>query len=177
MASELQVTTLKGNPTGANANQINIASGQTLHAPGHVVQVLGISHVIGSNIATTSATFVTSGLTSPVITPKFANSKILITCDIGMIYGVAAGNGSMSSIFRSVQGGTYTALNVVNYDHFHESSGTDNISPHMHHILDTPTYTLGNTISYQAFIKGQGNGSISIYAGSMVHYTISEIAQ
>ena len=94
-----------------------------------------------------------------------------------MIYGVAAGNGSMSSIFRSVQGGTYAALNVVNYDHFHESSGSDNIAGHMHHILDTPTYTLGNTISYQVFIKSQGNGEISIYAGSLVNYTVSEIAQ
>ena len=161
-----------------NVDQINEAtSGNGVLIPGYAVQTLGNSHVIGSNIATTSTSYVTSGLTSPVITPKFANSKIVITCDVGMIYGVAAGNGSMSSIFRSVQGGTYAALNVVNYDHFHESSGSDNIAGHMHHILDTPTYTLGNTISYQVFIKSQGNGEISIYAGSLVNYTVSEIAQ
>lgn len=154
--------------------ELNVGSG--VHIPGYTAQTLGNSHVIGSNIATTSTSYVTSGLTSPVITPKFANSKIVITCDIGMIYGVATGNGSMSSIFRSVQGGTYVALNVVTYDHFHESSGSDNISGHMHHILDTPTYTLGDTISYQVFIKSQGNGEISIYAGSMVNYTVSEIA-
>tara|TARA_R110002153_G_scaffold146518_1_gene297809 strand:+ start:888 stop:1412 length:525 start_codon:yes stop_codon:yes gene_type:complete len=163
--------------TVSGSGNLTVASGTNLYVPGMIVQVLGNSYTIGSNIATTSSTFVTSGLTSPVITPKFANSKILITCDIGMIYGVAAGNGSMSSIFRSVQGGSYTALNTSTFDHFHEASGTDNISPHMHHILDTPTYALGNTISYQAFIKGQGNGSISIYQNSMVHYTISEIAQ
>ena len=40
MASELQVTTIRGVPTGANANQINIPAGQTLHAPGHVLQVV-----------------------------------------------------------------------------------------------------------------------------------------
>ena len=161
-----------------NVDQINEAtSGSGVNIPGYVVQTLGNSHVIGSNIATTSTSFVTSGLTSPVITPKFANSKIVITCDVGMIYGVNTGNGSMSSIFRSVQGGTYAALNVVDYDHFHESSGSDNIAGHMHHILDTPTYTLGNTISYQVFIKSQGSGSISIYQGSMVNYTVSEIAQ
>ena len=39
MASELQVTTLKGNPTGANANQILVPANQTLHAPGHIIQV------------------------------------------------------------------------------------------------------------------------------------------
>ena len=153
------------------------ATGTVEMPAGSVIQVLGNSHTIGSNITTSGTSFVTSGLTSPVITPKFANSKILITCDIGMMYGVAAGDGSMTSIFRSVQGGTYAALNVLNYDHFHESSGTDNISPHMHHILDTPTYTLGNTISYQAFFKGQGAGNIHIYQGSMVHYTVSEIKQ
>ncbi|MAD22696.1 MAG: hypothetical protein CMO44_00810 [Verrucomicrobiales bacterium] len=173
MTSVILVDTIKNSLDSADA----IAFPGGIQSSAMAVQVLGNSHVISSNIATTSSSYVTSGLTSPVITPKFANSKILITCDIGMIYGVAAGNGSMSSIFRSVQGGTYTALNVVTYDHFHESSGSDNISPHMHHILDTPTYTLGNTISYQAFIKGQGNGQISIFAGSMVHYTVTEIAQ
>jgi len=163
--------------TVSGSGNLTVASGTNLYVPGMIVQVLGNSYTIGSNIATSSASYVTSGLTSPVITPKFANSKILITCDIGMIYGVTAGDGSMSSIFRSVQGGTYAALNVVLFDHFHESSGSDNISPHMHHILDTPTYALGNTISYQAFIKSQGAGSISIFAGSMVNYTVSEIAQ
>ena len=153
------------------------AAGTVEMPAGSVIQVLGNSHTVGSNITTSGASFTTTGLTSPVITPKFASSKIMITCDVGMIYGEVAGDGSMTSIFRSVQSGTYAAINVVNYDHFHESSGTDNISPHMHHILDTPTYTLGNNIRYQLFFKGQGTGNIHVYAGSMVHFTVSEIAQ
>ena len=40
MASELQVTTIRGVPTGANANQIVVPAGQTLHAPGHVIQAI-----------------------------------------------------------------------------------------------------------------------------------------
>tara|TARA_B100000963_G_scaffold133728_1_gene116366 strand:- start:494 stop:997 length:504 start_codon:yes stop_codon:yes gene_type:complete len=144
---------------------------------GSVIQTLGNSHTISSNITTSGTSFTTTGLTSPVITPKFASSKILVTCDVGMVYGEAAADGSMTSIFRSVQSGSYAAINVLTYDHFHESSGTANISPHMHHLLDTPTYTLGNNIRYQLFFKGQGVGNIHVYAGSMVHFTVSEIKQ
>ena len=153
------------------------AAGTVEMPAGSVIQVLGNSHTVGSNITTTSTSFTTTGLTSPIITPKFASSKIMVTCDVGMIYGEAAADGSMTSIFRSVQSGSYAAINVLNYDHFHESSGSGNISPHMHHLLDTPTYTLGNNIRYQLFFKGQGGGNIHVYQNSMVHFTVSEIKQ
>jgi hypothetical protein len=178
MASELQVTTIRGVPTGANANQIVVPSGQTLHAPGHIVQVVGNMLEVGSGSVTfTSTSFTPSGFLSPLITPKFANSKIKVECDIGMVYGVNAGNGSMSKLYRSVQGGSYAATDNTTYGHFHESSGTDNISPHMHSFLDSPTYTLGNTIRYQLYIRSQGNGDVYIYNNSMVNFTISEVAQ
>jgi len=80
MASELQVTTLKGNPTGANANQILVPSGQTLHAPGHVIQVLQTRDNTNTTIGNTSANLA-GGLT---ITPKFANSQILLTATINL---------------------------------------------------------------------------------------------
>jgi len=38
MASELTVQTLRGPTSGANADTVLIPSGQTLHAPGHVIQ-------------------------------------------------------------------------------------------------------------------------------------------
>ena len=40
MASELTVQTLRGPTSGTNANKVLIPSGQTLHAPGHVIQVV-----------------------------------------------------------------------------------------------------------------------------------------
>ena len=172
--STLAVNTLQAQ-TGST---VSVASGQNLHAPGHIVQVVGNMLEVGSgNVTFTSTSFTPSGFLSPLITPKFANSKIKVECDVGMIYGVNAGNGSMSKLYRSVQGGSYAATDTTTYGHFHESSGTDNISPHMHSFLDSPTYTLGNTIRYQVYIRNQGNGDVYIYANSMVNFTISEVAQ
>ena len=172
--STLAVNTLQAQ-TGST---VSVASGQNLHAPGHIVQVVGNMLEVGSgNVTFTSTSFTPSGFLSPLITPKFANSKIKVECDVSMIYGVNAGNGSMSKLYRSVQGGSYAATDNTTYGHFHESSGTDNISPHMHSFLDSPTYTLGNTIRYQLYIRSQGSGDVYIYANSMVNFTISEVAQ
>tara|TARA_B100000212_G_scaffold340448_1_gene321070 strand:- start:6922 stop:7443 length:522 start_codon:yes stop_codon:yes gene_type:complete len=172
--STLAVNTLQAQ-TGST---VSVASGQNLHAPGHIVQVVGNMLEVGSgNVTFSSTSFTPSGFLSPLITPKFANSKIKVECDVGMIYGVNAGNGSMSKLYRSVQGGSYVATNNTIYGHFHESSGSDNISPHMHSFLDSPTYTLGNTIRYQLYCRSQGNGDIYVYQNSMVNFTISEVAQ
>ena len=162
-------------PTGVKV--VGTDSGSIV-APGQIVQVVGNMLEVGSGSVTfTSTSWTPSGFLSPLITPKFANSKIKVECDIGMIYGVNAGNGSMSKLYRSVQGGSYATTDNTTYGHFHESSGTDNISPHMHSFLDSPTYTLGNTIRYQVYIRNQGNGDVYIYANSMVNFTISEVAQ
>ena len=40
MASELEVTTIRGLSSGADANKIIVPSGQTLSAPGHVIQIV-----------------------------------------------------------------------------------------------------------------------------------------
>ena len=77
MASELQVTTLRGVPTGANANQIVVPSGQTLAAPGHVIQMKNV--VMNTNtVITSTSSFSDITGASITITPKYANSKILI---------------------------------------------------------------------------------------------------
>ena len=75
MASELQVTTLRGVPTGANANQILVPSGQTLHAPGLSIQT---QHATMSSQVIVSSVAAYTDILSCSITTKFANSKILI---------------------------------------------------------------------------------------------------
>ena len=84
MASELQVQTISGPPTGVNANKILIPSGQTLSVvdglssdampAGSVIQVV---HGKGSDTFTSSGS---AWVTTPVafsITPKYSNSKII----------------------------------------------------------------------------------------------------
>ena len=79
MASELQVTTIRGVPTGANANQILVPSGQTLYAPGHVIQVLQLVWPTYQQISVN--TYTATGLTQS-ITPKSASSKILVNISV-----------------------------------------------------------------------------------------------
>jgi hypothetical protein len=81
MASELQVTTLKGNPTGANANQILVPSGQTLHVPGHIIQIQH-QQFTTADIAQTTGDYPQASGVKMSITPKFATSTIMITANI-----------------------------------------------------------------------------------------------
>lgn len=77
MASELTVQTLRGPTSGANADTVLIPSGQTLHAPGHVIQY-AYNTPVNANFSTTA-----SGSAVDVpnfyvdITPKFSNSIIV----------------------------------------------------------------------------------------------------
>tara|TARA_A200000159_G_scaffold160430_1_gene180587 strand:+ start:10 stop:555 length:546 start_codon:yes stop_codon:yes gene_type:complete len=81
MASELQVTTIRGVPTGANANQIVVASGQTLTAPGHIIQVQH-QQFTTADIATTTSDYPQASGVKMSITPKFATSTIMIIANI-----------------------------------------------------------------------------------------------
>ena len=74
--STLHVENLKGLSSGGNANKIIVPSGQTLTAPGHVIQMQH-ARLTGASTQSTSTSFIDTGLTVN-ITPKFATSKILV---------------------------------------------------------------------------------------------------
>ena len=74
--STIKVENLTGLASGANANKIIVPAGQTLHAPGHVIQTL--STTLTSASSAQSNSYVDSGLTLS-ITPKSTSSKILVT--------------------------------------------------------------------------------------------------
>ena len=66
--------------TVSGSGTLSVASGTTLHAPGHVIQVLQTRDNTNTTIGNTSANLA-GGLT---ITPKFANSQILLTATINL---------------------------------------------------------------------------------------------
>jgi hypothetical protein len=94
MASELIVQTLKGPTSGANANKVIVPSGQTLTAPGHVIQVV---HNLSTSLTSlsTADTWSDASDFSVSITPTSTSSKILI--------GVKFVYGSSSSTSNSVR--------------------------------------------------------------------------
>lgn len=73
--SELSVGQLKG--LTVNSNTITVPSGHKLYAPGSVVQVITATSGFTNQSITSTTPVALSGL-SATITPKFANSKILI---------------------------------------------------------------------------------------------------
>lgn len=79
MASIVSVEQIKGLAAGSTPNTITIPSGQTLHAPGHIIQVVTVEH--GTYVQTTGSSFADTGLQA-TITPKLAASHILIICNV-----------------------------------------------------------------------------------------------
>lgn len=81
MASELQVTTLKGNPSGANANKILVPTGQSLLAHGSICQTVESVITTRSTFSVNIRNYVASGL-KVTITPKSANPTLIVTANI-----------------------------------------------------------------------------------------------
>ena len=170
MASELQVTTIRGVPTGANANQILVPSGQTLYAPGHVIQVESVTG--GSSASTTSATYSDIPGTSVTITPTSTSSKILI---IGSIAAETSGSGSDRGIrLRMVRDST--ALQTSTYNLYMSGNNNQRISMVTMHYLDSPTTTSAITYKFEFNTTGSNaTARVNQYASSNV--TVMEIAQ
>jgi len=159
MASELEVTTIRGLSSGADANKINVPSGQTLSAPGHILQASPFTQVddlqitINNSSSNTAITQVTS-----TITPVRASSRILVNLHT-QIYA-PSGQYMAIMIFRNVNGGGYTHTTFKPHAFLGDASWQDSeIS-----IIDSPTYALGNAISYRPYVYTH-NTSANTYFG------------
>ena len=140
MASELQVTTIRGVPTGANANQIVIPTGQKIVAadsaavisPGMVLQAVESHHDTLTTINTTGAkVFDTS------ITTKATNSKIVVQLvtavsnnnldqDRALAMGYKTGAASSSSSdYTSLHGSRYLRQVIPNLGSFFTTDTAD----------------------------------------------------
>jgi len=153
--STLHVENLKGLSSGGNANKIIVPSGQTLYAPGHVVQV--VSATYQTQATTTGQSFVDTGLTAS-ITPKSSSSKVFVTVSQAFSFTNTAddqyqGNlvitdGSNNVLF----GGTsYDQLRIKNMIAFHWQTNLQ--------VLHSPNTT--SSFTYKTRMK-------SIYANTAV---------
>ena len=185
MASELQVTTIRGVPTGANANKIVVPSGQTLTAPGHVLQRVITKGTATSHESTTSSTLVTSNFLRGVITAKESNSIFCIVAWHGMMHTQAGTIGwvnlqrTMNGASVKVQtGGSYDGNSYV--DLSIGSSSYDNMYfPLSFHYSDSPNATAGTQITYAMLFARQGgsNAFYFIHNNGPYYFEITEIAQ
>ena len=178
MAGTLQVENLIGPTTGANTNTVSIPSGQTLHAPGHVIQVV---HETGANAEVTgSSNTWFNGPLSVSITPKFTTSKILFTWSQPFRL---EGSGSITRGGISVvRDGTsiWNTLGLVEMFQVRGTSGAQELSNvGCGNVLDAPNTT--NQITY--YVQGlwypdSGTTNMRMWRGSRgATATALEIAQ
>lgn len=174
MSGTLQVGNIIGPTTGADANKVLIPSGQTLHAPGHVVQVVRTSFTAAHN-TTTSTSYVSMG--SPfnlAITPKFSNSIILI--DV-MLNPYVAGNSDTGSY--NIHNGSGQLGHASNGFGIVPPTGGSSGQYRHFNITASDTASSTSTITYQVYHRSD-NGSVTFYgnhANMMNHIRLTEIAQ
>ena len=91
MAGTLTVQNIEGPSSGSDANKVIIPSGQTLYAPGHVLQV--VSAEDDTTFNTTSTSFSDTSLTAS-ITPISTSSKVLVIVQNSLLSLTSTTNGS-----------------------------------------------------------------------------------
>ena len=154
---------LETSATGSNLS----VTGNSVHIPGHVMQV--VNGLLPTGASNNTASYVDTGLTA-TITPKFATSKILIMVNILAVENNTAQEGTHVKLMR---GSTdlsefgkymgYTRTYMTNHPSFN--------------YLDNPSTTSATTYKVQ-FKRGQGSGIAYIGANSCTSsITLMEIAQ
>tara|TARA_B100000085_G_C18290189_1_gene409852 strand:+ start:5 stop:553 length:549 start_codon:yes stop_codon:yes gene_type:complete len=182
MASELQVTTIRGVPTGANANQIVVPTGQkivgtdtgSIAAPGSVVQVQDASGSTSVTIANSGSGRIYSDLLTISYTPVSSSNKIVLL-------GAAGFSSSPSESSRGAFGITFD-VNGTNHEFgnypWYDTSLVYSAYPPDTSISKTVSVPTGSTFN----IKLRGfsyNESVGTMTPSFLRYTLTvmEIAQ
>ena len=180
MASELTVQTLRGPTSGANADTVLIPSGQTLHAPGHIIQTVSnsVDHSIQFSNLTTSNTVSATNLLSCAITPKLDNSQIMITTYVqwsvegtgGDDWGMVLQRGNTTILGESVMGYWVSGGGVDSTSSIAQQTGVNNPKYYVRTATKSDidkTRSAGTSeISYYIRHKaGQANGAQVIWYG------------
>ena len=163
MASELYVETLKGLTSGANANKVIIPSGQTLYAPGHVIQVVQTSITTEESFTSTSFTATANSVS---ITPSSASSKILVTAVVPI--QTPASGLITYTLYRDT---TNLGDASTGFGRFYDSSRDINA---VMTYLDSPATT--SAITYAVYMKITENTGYSNISGARSSIIVQEIA-
>tara|TARA_Y100000592_G_C5452198_1_gene309356 strand:+ start:256 stop:774 length:519 start_codon:yes stop_codon:yes gene_type:complete len=167
MAGTLTVQNIEGPSSGANANKVILNTGQTLYAPGHVVQVVQATYA--TETVSGSGSFTDTGL-SVSITPTSTSSKVLVMVNVASSGVVNNGGADARGNFRIERGGsTILGSDIRSYDY--GNSGSILFGAFFLSFLDSPastsalTYKLQQQLSTGASIRVcEGNNTIAMQA-------------
>tara|TARA_Y100000022_G_C12974070_1_gene250401 strand:- start:42 stop:548 length:507 start_codon:yes stop_codon:yes gene_type:complete len=167
---EHSMSTLKTNTIqAATGTTVNVASGQVLNAPGHVIQV--IQGVFKTQEVTTSDSFQTSAI-AQAITPSSASSKILIT--ISFVTQVQNTTRGRYTILSSATGAALTPSGETSITAIEAANINQPIT--IQH-LDSPNTTSAVTYSLQYRNDTNGNNCFIMPSDTPGYITLEEIAQ
>ena len=149
--SELYVNKIYSH-TDAN-NKIEIPSGNTLYAPGHVVQAVTTNS--NTRSTTTSTSYVAATDLSATITPKSSSSKILVLFNVMVRSYNSGGADSSMKVGFSRDGGTTILSPQRTRAYDYGSSGIIVESSVSASYLDSPATTSALTYQiYYAYVAG-----------------------
>ena len=155
---------------------------------GNLVQTLHTHK--GARYVTTSTSFTDISGLNRCITPKFANSRIIVTVTMG-----ACGtndqfdNGQIMRIVRNVAGGGYNIFSegVGNSDGSRQRvtmKGTGNAYNHDHmggglsmQVVDDPSYSVGQQLCYKVQVACQDSSRSFVLNGNGVNINNSAVHQ
>ena len=152
-------------------NIVGATAASKVHIPGGVVQLVS-SSMAGSNVTTSSNSYVTTGL-SVTITPKFSTSKIYLTCQGGGHYLPYQAQMANVTIYR----GSSNLGNTKGFESAYSTSSNYVITPHSFATYDVSIGTT-NAITYTVYMKTAG-GTYQFTSNdrATLMFTAMEIAQ
>ena len=163
--STLSVDTIQGKTT---ANTVQMPSGS-------VIQMQ--STTTTSNITVTATSLTASGLVVS-ITPKFANSNLLITITGGeQTYSASGVLTGVTHLYRQLTGGSYADLSgQLCEQSMGGSDSSDYGHSHSSEFIDT-THNTTSAINYQPYIKTNTGTYYFNYSPTVLTLRVMEIKQ
>lgn len=183
MAGTLSVQQIQGLATAADPTTVEISSGHTLYAPGHVIQIA--EDVLTDDTSTTSSSSMVDTGLSITITPKKSTSKFYIRFDGSSTTGtgyfryftVDRNGTNIGRTMDDTPGGSYTGkLTYMGRD-----AASANVTDHVSFsIIDTPSTASAITYKIQFAVNSGGTHYIGRRSGggaeSPATMTVMEIA-
>jgi len=163
--STLTVDTIQGKTT----------AGTVAMPAGHVIQMQ--STTTTSSITVTATSLTASGLVVS-ITPKFANSNLLITITGGeQTYSASGVLTGVTHLYRQLTGGSYADLSgQLCEQSMGGSDSSDYGHSHSSEFIDT-THNTTSAINYQPYIKTNTGTYYFNYSPTVLTLRVMEISQ
>lgn len=160
-------TLYTNNIRAATGTQVSMANGHTLHAPGHVIQVVQYYNLANSAASTTSTSYIASGIKKS-ITPIYSNSLIIIQAHMSMVYSSGNGRATLYLNGSIMPGANNYTLGYTTVSH-------NNYSPYICNAQYQATST--SPLEFEVYVLAESGTYTYIHVNSSTSMTLWEIAQ